>query len=85
MAALDFYITNWMPGPVGHTFVSFIFGDAPPVSISIETRPVAGQVFDPLGSLFKQFELIDVVGDEHDLVGVRSNHRGERVYLYHLN
>lgn len=81
---VDFYISYWMPGPVGHTFVSFIFDNAPPVSISIETRPEVGQTFDPIGSLFKQFELIYVVGDEHDLVGVRANYRKERVYLYHL-
>jgi hypothetical protein len=35
--------------------------------------------------MFKQFELIYVVGDERDLVGVRANHRGETVYLYRLN
>ena len=29
----------------------------------------------PIASLFKQFELIYVVGDERDLVGVRTNHR----------
>lgn len=84
LTGVDFYISYWMPGPIGHTFISFIFDNAPPVSISIETRPEVGQTFDPLGTLFKQFELIYVVGDEHDVVGVRTNHRGERVYLYHL-
>ena len=35
--------------------------------------------------MFKQFELIYVVGDERDLVGVRTNYRGEPVFLYRLN
>jgi hypothetical protein len=35
--------------------------------------------------MFKQFELIYVVGDERDLVAVRTNHRRETVYLYRLN
>jgi hypothetical protein len=74
-----------MEGPVGHTFVSFIFDDAPPLSISIETRPEVGEGFAPVASMFKQFELIYVVGEERDLVGVRANHRQEPVYLYHLN
>jgi len=74
-----------MEGPVGHTFVSFIFDNAPPLCISIETRPEVGQGFDPVASLFKQFELIYVVGDERDIVGVRTNHRRETVYLYRLN
>ena len=82
---LDFYVSYFTDGPVAHTFVSFIFGDAPPLSISIETRPEVGEGFAPVASLFKQFELIYVVGDERDLVGVRTNHRREAVYLYRLN
>ena len=35
-------------GTDGHTFVSFIFDDAPPLSISIETRPEVGEGFDPV-------------------------------------
>ena len=78
-------MSYWSEGLVGHTFLSFIFDNAPPLSISIETRPEVGEGFDPLASLFKQFELIYVVGDERDLVGVRTNHRQETVYLYRLN
>jgi hypothetical protein len=85
LTALDFYVSYWSEGPVGHTFVSFIFDDAPPLSISIETRPEVGEGFDPIASMFKQFELIYVVGEERDLVGVRTNHRKETVYLYRLN
>ena len=44
-----------------------------------------GEGFSPIASLFKQFELIYVVGDERDVVGVRTNYRKESVYLYHLN
>jgi uncharacterized protein DUF4105 len=85
LTGLDFYVSYFTEGPVGHTFVSFIFDNAPPLSISIETRPEVGEGFAPVASLFKQFELIYVVGDERDLVGVRTNHRGEPVYLYRLN
>ena len=85
LAALDFYVSYFSEGPVAHTFLSFIFDNAPPLSISIETRPEVGEGFAPVASLFKQFELIYVVGDERDLVGVRTNHRREAVYLYHLN
>jgi hypothetical protein len=85
LVGLDFYISYWSEGPVGHTFLSFIFDNAPPLSISIETRPEVGESFAPLASLFKQFELIYVVGDERDLVGVRANYRNETVYLYRLN
>ncbi len=85
LTGIDFYVSYWSEGPVGHTFLSFIFDNAPPLSISIETRPEVGEGFAPIASLFKQFELIYVVGDERDLVGVRANHRRETVYLYRLN
>ena len=85
LTALDFYVSYFMAGPVGHTFLSFIFDNAPPLSISIETRPEVGEGFAPIASLFKQFELIYVVGDERDLVGVRASYRHEAVYLYRLN
>jgi hypothetical protein len=85
LTALDFYVSYFMAGPVGHTFLSFIFDNAPPLSISIETRPEVGEGFAPIASLFKQFELIYVVGEERDLVGVRTNQRHEAVYLYRLN
>jgi hypothetical protein len=84
LMGLDFYISYWMEGPVAHTFVGFIFDNAPPLAISIETRPEMGEGFDPIASMFKQFELIYVVGSERDLVGVRTHHRDEEVFLYHL-
>src|ERR1700751_427386 len=85
LTGLDFFVSYWSEGPVGHTFVSFIFDNAAPLSISIETRPEVGRGFEPIASMFKQFELIYVVGEERDLVGVRAIYRGEAVYLYRLN
>lgn len=83
--SLDFYVSYfWPDSPVAHTFVSFGFDNAPPISVSIETRPEIGEGFDPLPSLFKQFELIYVVGDERDLVRVRTNYRNEDVFLYRI-
>src|SRR5215470_4518992 len=82
--SLDFYLSYWMPGPMAHTFVSFGFDNAPPISISIEARPEIGESFEPVASLFKQFELIYVVGDERDLVRVRTNYRKEDVFLYRI-
>jgi hypothetical protein len=84
LTSIDFFISYWMQGPVGHTFVSFNFSNAPPVCISIETRPEIGEGFAPIASLFKQFELIYVVGDERDIVRVRTNFRRDDVYLYHI-
>jgi hypothetical protein len=84
LTSLDLFISYWWPGPIGHTFVSFNFDNAPPVCISIETRPEEGESFSPIASLFKQYELIYVVGEERDLVRVRTDFRDEEVYLYRI-
>jgi hypothetical protein len=83
VVSMDLFISYWTPGPVAHTFVSFNFDDgSPPLCISIETRTEVGEAFQPVASMFKQFELIYVVGDERDLVGSRAAHREEQVYRY---
>jgi Domain of unknown function (DUF4105) len=85
LTSVDFFVSYWMPGPVGHTFVSFNFDNAPPLCISIEARPEVGYSFSPIPSMFRKFDLIYVVGDERDIVGVRTNFRHEDVFLYKLN
>jgi hypothetical protein len=84
LISMDFYLSYWREGPVGHTFLSFVFDNAPPLAISIETKPELGEGFQPVASLFKQFELIYVVGDERDLVRVRTDYRNEKVLLYRI-
>ena len=67
---------------LAHIFLSFEVASSTPVVISLETRRELGEEFSPLLGIFRQFEIIYVVGDERDLVGVRTNYRDERVYLY---
>jgi len=84
LTSVDLFISYWGTddGPVAHTFLSFNFDNAEPLSISIEARPEEGEGYAPVASIFKQFELIYVVGEERDLVGSRVTHRREAVYLY---
>jgi hypothetical protein len=84
LVSVDLLVSYWKIGPVAHTFVSFTFDDGtPPVCVSIEARPEVGEPFNALATMFKQYELIYVVGDERDLVRVRTEYRGEEVFLYH--
>lgn len=82
LRGVDFFVSYWAPGPMAHTFLSFVFDNAPPVCVSIEARLERGEKFAPLASCFKEAELIYVVGDERDIARLRSNYRKERVYLY---
>ncbi len=68
-------------GPA-HTFLSFGFADGQFVAISVEIRKEKGESFSPLRGVLRQFELIYIVGDERDLIGLRANHRRDEVYLY---
>jgi hypothetical protein len=67
---------------LAHIFLSFRLDNNKPVSISLETRREEGEDFSPILGILRQFEIIYVVGDERDLVGVRTKYRDERVYLY---
>ena len=67
---------------IAHTIASWDFGAAPPLAISTETRKEAGEAYSAVLGFFRQFEIYCVVADEHDVVGVRTNHRGETVRLY---
>ena len=65
-----------------HTMVSFSFQDGRHVVFSVEVRREKGETFSAVGGLFRRFELAYVVGDERDLVQLRSNFRHDAVYLY---
>ena len=67
-----------------HTLLSFGFGDEY-VAISVEIRKEKGEKFSPLKGLFRNYELMYVIGDERDLIKLRSNYRKDTVYLYKIN
>lgn len=71
------------PG-AAHTFVSFGFGGNEFVAISIEIRKEKGESFSALKGLLRQYELMYVIGDERDLIRLRTNYRRDPVYLYRI-
>jgi hypothetical protein len=79
---IDLFISYWGKELMAHTFLSFRFKNAEPVCVSIEGRMEKGETFAALPGIFKRFELIYVLGDERDIIRVRTNHRGEEVYMY---
>jgi hypothetical protein len=81
--AVDLIAVYWMGDAIAHIMVSFGFAGEH-VAMSIETRKENGEAYSSIAGFFKQYELIYVVGDERDLIRVRSNYRRpeELVYLY---
>ncbi|HEY2160250.1 MAG TPA: DUF4105 domain-containing protein, partial [Solirubrobacteraceae bacterium] len=60
------------------------FDDGRHLAISIETRKENGETYSALRGFFRQYELYYVVADERDVVRLRTNYRGEQVFLYRL-
>ena len=67
---------------IAHTLLSFGFGKGDYVGISVEVRKERGEVYSSASGLARQFELIYVVADEHDLLPVRVKERASDVYIY---
>jgi len=84
--AVDLIAVYWMGDAIAHIMVSFGFDGRDFVTFSIETRKEEGEGYSTLKGFFKQYELIYIVGDERDLIRVRTDFRNppEDVYLYRL-
>jgi len=85
LQSVDFYLVYWGSPMIAHTMLSFGFAGGDYLCFSIETRNEKGEGYSAIKGLFRQFEITYVVADERDLVRLRTNYRGEQVYLYRLN
>jgi len=81
---LDLFVSYWGPRAIAHTILSWQFQGMAPLAVSIETRKEQGEDYSAIRGFFRQFELYYVLADERDVIGVRTNFRGEDVYLYRL-
>lgn len=87
LESIDFVKSHWDGiREVAHTMLSFGFHTAENawdfVTVSVETRREKGEPQTGIRGLFKQYELIYVLGDERDLLRLRTNFRKEDVYVY---
>ena len=81
--SVDFIVVPFDEVPGGaHTFLSFGFDGQDYVAVSVEVRRRPGEDFAPVKSLISPTELMYVVGDERDLVQLRTIHWQSDVYMY---
>lgn len=86
--SVDLIAVYWMGDAIAHIMASFGFAEQDFVTVSIETRKERGETYDTLKGFFRQYELIYIVGDERDLIRLRTNYRKdppEDAYLYRTN
>jgi hypothetical protein len=79
---VDFLVVPFKVKAIAHTMVSFGLSDGTYLALSVEVRKEKGEKYNPVLGLGRQFELIYVLGDEKDLVRVRTEHRDAEVYVY---
>ncbi len=84
LEGLDFIHHELASSPLAHPLLSFDFGEEGHIAFSVEIRYRKGQDFSPLQGLYKQYDLIYLVGDERDFLQERAVVRGEPVRLYRL-
>jgi len=82
----DIVAVYWAGKAIAHIMVSFGFAGEDYVAVSIETRKERGEAYSTLAGFFKQYELVYVIGDERDLIRVRTTFRQpqEDVYIYRV-
>ncbi len=67
---------------LAHTMLSFGFRDGTFLCCSVEIRKEKGEKYGVLGGVARQFELIYLLGDERDLIPLRTNYRRVEVFIY---
>jgi hypothetical protein len=85
--SVDLFAVYWMGPAIAHIFLSFNFTDGNPIAISIEARKERGEGYSSVQGFFRQYELYYAVGDERDIVRLRTNYRHdppEEVHMYRL-
>jgi hypothetical protein len=81
---VDLVAVYWIGPAIAHLFLTFGFGDEH-LAISIEARKDRTKPYGTVPGFFQQYELVYVVGDERDIIRLRTNYRKsppEDVYLF---
>jgi Domain of unknown function (DUF4105) len=84
LRTVDMIMSYWSRAAIAHMLISFGFDAGEQIVFSVEVRRQKTQAFSEIGGFFKEFALSIIAADERDVVRLRTNVRGEDVYLYRL-
>ncbi|RPH75548.1 MAG: DUF4105 domain-containing protein [Candidatus Rokuibacteriota bacterium] len=84
--SVDLVAVYWGSPAIAHIMLSFGFAGRDHLAVSIETRKERGESYSTLAGFFRQYELVYIVADERDVIGVRTTYREPRedVYVYRV-
>ncbi len=87
LEGVDLFAVYWMGPAIAHVIMSFDFGENNHLAVSIEARKEEGEGYSTIKGFFRQYELMYIVADERDVIGLRTNYRKdppEHVYRYRI-
>jgi hypothetical protein len=84
LRSVDLFMSYWSGPLMAHMMLSFGFEDGSHLVWSMEVRRRRGGAFSPIADLFKANPLVIIAAEERDVIGVRSNVRGEDVQIYRM-
>ena len=76
LQSIDFIVVPFKDAPsLAHTMLSFDFQDQGNLACSVEVRLEDGESYSPVKGALRQYELMYVLADERDVIGLRAKHR----------
>ena len=85
ISSIDLVFSHWdnLEG-IAHSMLGLNFTDGTTVVISLETRLPEGAEQNGLDGFYRRYGLAMLAGTPEDLYGLRTDHRGETLYVYRL-
>ena len=85
ISSIDAVFSHWdnLEG-IAHSMLGLNFADGTTVAISLETRLPEGAEQNALDGFYRRYALAMLAGTPEDLYGLRTDHRGETLYIYKL-
>lgn len=86
IASVDAALSHWddLEG-VAHSMLGLNFDDGTTVVISLETRLPEGVAQNAVDGFYHRYALAMLGGTPEDLYGLRTDHRGETLYIYRVD
>ena len=86
ISSIDAAFSHWdnIEG-IAHSMLGLNFEDGTTIVISLETRLPAGADQNGIDGFYRRYELAMLAGTPRDFYGLRTDHRGETLYIYRLD
>lgn len=86
ISSIDAVFSHWDDmESIAHSMLGLNFKDGTTVVISLETRLPAGAEQNAIDGFYRRYALALLAGTPEDLYGLRTEHRGETLYVYRLD